>query len=68
MRRTFASLRVSAGVSIYKVAAWLGDRLATTEKHYAYLVPADEEIEKIHRGANDEAADHIARERIRALI
>ena len=51
MRRTFASLRVSAGVSIYKVAAWLGDRLATTERHYACLVPADDEIEKIHRGA-----------------
>src|SRR5260221_5495004 len=49
MRRTFASLRVSAGTSIYKVASWLGDRLATTERHYAHLVPVDEEIERIHR-------------------
>lgn len=49
MRRTFASLRVSAGVSIYKVSAWLGDRLATTERHYAHLVPVDDEIERIHR-------------------
>jgi len=49
MRRTFASLRVSAGVSIYKVAAWLGDRLATTERHYAHLAPIDDEIERVHR-------------------
>ncbi|MEQ1858535.1 MAG: tyrosine-type recombinase/integrase [Chthoniobacteraceae bacterium] len=49
MRRTFASLRVSAGVSIYKVAAWLGDRLATTERHYAHLVHVDSDIERVHR-------------------
>lgn len=56
MRRTFASLRVSAGVSIYKVAAWIGDRLNTTERHYAHLVPVDSDIERVHRPAPRTAA------------
>lgn len=46
MRRTFASLLVSAGVSIYKVARWLGDGVAVAEKHYGHLVVADSDIER----------------------
>ena len=38
MRRTFASLLVSSGVSIYKVAKWIGDEVATVEKAYAHLI------------------------------
>ncbi len=45
MRHTFASLLAINGVSIYKIAKWLGDTLATTEKHYAHLAPQDEDIE-----------------------
>lgn len=44
LRRTFASLHVSAGTSIYKVAKWLGDGVAVVEKHYGHLIPNDEEI------------------------
>ena len=40
MRRTFASLRVSAGRSVYLVAKWLGDTLETTELHYGHLAPS----------------------------
>jgi integrase len=46
MRHTFASLLASAGVSIYKVALWLGDEVRTTQKHYAKLLPKDDDIEK----------------------
>ncbi|MFZ4775950.1 MAG: tyrosine-type recombinase/integrase [Terrimicrobiaceae bacterium] len=45
MRKTFASLLVSANVSIFKVAIWLGDDIETTQKNYAYLLPKDDEIE-----------------------
>jgi integrase len=39
MRRSFASNLVSAGVSIYTVAKWLGDRVDVVEKSYGYLAP-----------------------------
>lgn len=46
-RRTFASLKVSAGVSVYVVAKWLGDGIRTTEEHYGHLAPdAGDDIEK----------------------
>jgi hypothetical protein len=44
MRHTFASLLASQGVSLYKIAKWLGDTLATTEKHYAHPVPEDDAV------------------------
>jgi integrase len=44
MRHTFASLLATQGVSLFKIAKWLGDTLATTEKHYAHLVPEDDTI------------------------
>jgi integrase len=45
LRRTFASLKVSSGVSIYKVARWCGHRMEIAELHYGHLVPSDDEIE-----------------------
>ena len=45
MRKTFGSLLVIAGVSLFKVANWLGDDIMTTQKNYAYLLPKDDEIE-----------------------
>jgi len=45
MRHTFASLLVQAGVSIYKVARWMGDGVAVLEKHYGHLAPKDSDIE-----------------------
>lgn len=44
LRRTFASLLVSKGVSIYKVARWLGDELETVQDHYGHLIPQDDQI------------------------
>ena len=44
LRRTFASLHVSRGTSIYKVARWLGDGVDVVEKHYGHLIPQDSEI------------------------
>lgn len=44
MRHTFASLLVMRGVSLFKVAVWLGDSLQTAENHYAHLAPVDADI------------------------
>jgi site-specific recombinase XerD len=46
MRHSFASLLVSKGVSIYKVAVWMGDDVRVVQKHYAKLLPKDDDIEK----------------------
>ncbi len=45
LRRTFSSLRVQAGVSIYKVAHWAGHNVETAERHYGHLAPADSQID-----------------------
>jgi integrase/recombinase XerC len=48
LRHTFASLLVQRGVDIHKVAKWIGDSVATTERFYAHLAPGyDSEIEKL---------------------
>jgi integrase len=47
MRRSFASNLVSRGVSIYKVARWLGDGVAVVEKSYGHLAPADRDIDAL---------------------
>jgi site-specific recombinase XerD len=46
MRHTFASLLVQAGVSIYKVAKWMGDGVEVVEDHYGHLAPRDADIER----------------------
>jgi integrase len=46
MGHTFASLLVSNGVSLYKVAVWLGDDPRVVESHYARLRPRDPDIER----------------------
>jgi site-specific recombinase XerD len=47
MRHTFASLLVMKGVSLYKVANWLGDTLTIAEQHYAHLAPLDADIQHL---------------------
>jgi integrase len=47
LRRTFASLHVSRGTSIYKVARWLGDGVDVVEQHYGHLIPQDSEINSV---------------------
>jgi len=44
-RHTFASLLASVGVSIYKIAQWLGDDVRVVQQHYAKLLPKDADIE-----------------------
>jgi integrase len=44
-RHTFASLLASAGISIYKIAQWLGDDVRVVQKHYAKLLPKDADVE-----------------------
>lgn len=46
MRHTFASLLVSHGVSLYKVAIWLGDDPRVVDRRYARLKPKDPDIER----------------------
>ena len=53
MRHTMASLLASAGVSIYKIALWLGDEVKTTQKHYAKLLPGNTDIEKAFTQTQD---------------
>jgi hypothetical protein len=45
-RHTFASLLAIAGVSIFKIAQWLGDDVRVVERHYAHLLPQDLDIER----------------------
>ena len=45
MRHTFASLLVQENTSIFKVAQWMGDTVRVAEKHYAHLLPKDDDIE-----------------------
>jgi integrase len=45
LRRTFASLKVSAGVSLLKVASWCGPRTSVCEESYAHLIPTDDQID-----------------------
>ena len=47
LRRTFASLHVSRGTSIYKVARWLGDGVEVVDNHYGHRIPQDDEIDTI---------------------
>jgi integrase len=46
MRRSFGSNRASSGVSIFKIANWLGDKIEVVEQSYGYLVPQDDEINR----------------------
>lgn len=46
LRRTFASLHVSAGTPLYIVAKWLGDGVGVVEKHYGHLHHSGDDIER----------------------
>jgi integrase len=47
MRRSFASNLASAGVSIYKIARWLGDGVQVVERSYGHLAPTDEDVDRV---------------------
>ena len=44
MRHSFASILASAGISIFKVAQWLGDDVRVVQRHYAKLAANDDDI------------------------
>lgn len=68
LRRSFGSNRVSAGVSMAKVANWMGIALRTAEQRYARFIPADDEIEKgSAKGAVGRESSVSARERLQEL-
>ena len=47
-RHTFASLLVQGGVSIYKVASWMGNGVAICQRHYASMSPEfDSDIDRM---------------------
>ena len=48
MRHTFASLLASRGVSLFKIAKWLGDDPRVVESRYAKIIPNDPDIERAH--------------------
>lgn len=60
LRRSFGSNRVSAGVSIEKVANWMGIDPKTAWARYARFVPADTEINKGSAGGTRKAAAVVA--------
>jgi integrase len=39
MRHSFASHMAQVGTSLHQIAVWIGDKVATVEKHYAHLLP-----------------------------
>lgn len=45
-RRSFASNLVSGGVTLFKVAAWLGDGHEITARSYAHLAPRDADVNR----------------------
>ena len=57
MRHTFASLLAIAGVSIFKIAQWLGDDVKVVERHYAHLLPQDADIERAFGGKADKSRE-----------
>jgi hypothetical protein len=59
MRHTFASLLAIAGVSIFKIAQWLGDDVKVVERHYAHLLPQDSDIERAFGGADAKPAAEV---------
>lgn len=46
MRRSFASNRVTEGVSLFKVSVWLGDGPEVTARSYSHLAPSDRDVNK----------------------
>ena len=48
MRHSFASNLATAGVSIFKVAEWLGDDVRVVQRTYAKLAPADGDIQVLN--------------------
>ncbi len=55
LRHTFASLAAQAGVSLFKIGAWMGHSMTEVTEIYAHLAAYDSDINKM-QGAEPEAA------------
>lgn len=56
MRHTFASTLAQRGVSLYKIAAWMGHSTASVTELYAHLTAYDEDIGRLNSLAPAEIA------------
>ena len=56
LRHTFASTLAQRGVSLYKIAAWMGHDTAQVTAMYAHLTAYDEDISRLNRPAPAEVA------------
>ena len=56
MRHTFASILAQRGVSLFKIAAWMGHSTAQVTEMYAHLTAYDEDIGRLNSPAPAEIA------------
>lgn len=56
LRHTFASTLAQRGVSLYKIAAWMGHSTASVTELYAHLTAYDDDIRRLNRPAPAELA------------
>jgi len=56
LRHTFASTLAQRGVSLYKIAAWMGHSTAQVTELYAHLTAYDEDITRLNNPAPAEVA------------
>jgi integrase/recombinase XerC len=56
MRHTFASTLAQRGVSLYKIAAWMGHSTASVTELYAHLTAYDDDIRRLNNLAPNEVA------------
>lgn len=56
LRHTFASTLAQRGVSLYKIAAWMGHSTASVTELYAHLTAYDDDIRRLNRPAAEELA------------
>jgi len=56
MRHTFASILAQRGVSLYKIAAWMGHSTAEVTELYAHLTAYDDDIRRLNSPAPAEQA------------
>jgi len=56
MRHTFASILAQRGVSLFKIAAWMGHSTAQVTELYAHLTAYDDDIGRLNNPAPSEKA------------
>lgn len=56
MRHTFASILAQRGVSLFKIAAWMGHSTAQVTELYAHLTAYDDDIGRLNKLAPSEKA------------